>query len=143
MIATVLFQVGGILGTLALAWLADRFGPAPVLGSAYLGGTILVAAVGQTGSEVALLFPAVFAAGFCLAGAQIGTHALSAMLYPAAVRATGFGWALGVGRAGSIVGPLLGGIMLEHRWPTPSVFLAAAIPPLLACIAVSAIGRRG
>jgi MFS family permease len=80
-IATVLFQVGGILGTLALAWLADRFGPAPVLGSAYLGGTILVAAVGQTGSEVALLFPAVFAAGFCLAGAQIGTHALTAMFY--------------------------------------------------------------
>jgi AAHS family 4-hydroxybenzoate transporter-like MFS transporter len=65
------------------------------------------------------------------------------MFYPTSIRATGFGWALGVGRAGSIAGPVLGGIMLSEQWQTSSVFLAAAIAPLLACLAVFVIGRLG
>ena len=49
---------------------------------------------------------------------QIGMNALAAEVYPTAIRSTGVGWALGVGRIGSIIGPLVGGGLLALGWPT-------------------------
>jgi AAHS family 4-hydroxybenzoate transporter-like MFS transporter len=48
------------------------------------------------------------------------------------------GWALGVGRVGSIVGPLIGGMMLGMQWTPPEIFRAGAIPALCAMAAVIA-----
>ena len=134
-ITTALFQVGGIVGTLILAALIERFGPYRVLASAYLIAAILIAAIGQAGASIELVVPAVFGAGFCVVGAQIGANALTATYYPTFIRSTGVGWALGIGRIGSIIGPLLGGIMLALQWNIPSIFFAGAVPVLIACVA--------
>src|SRR6266536_2283078 len=140
-IATALFQVGGIVGTLVLAFLIERFGPYRVLAGAYFAAAILIAAIGQAGSAIELIIPAVFGAGFCVVGAQIGANALTATFYPTFIRSTGVGWALGIGRIGSIIGPLLGGMMLSLQWHIPTIFFAGAIPVLIACAAVFAMGR--
>ena len=140
-IATALFQVGGIVGTLVLAFLIERFGPHRVLAGAYFAAAILIAAIGQAGSAIELIIPAVFGAGFCVVGAQIGANALTATFYPTFIRSTGVGWALGIGRIGSIIGPLLGGMMLSLQWHIPTIFFAGAIPVLIACAAVFAMGR--
>jgi len=140
-IATALFQVGGIVGTLVLAFLIERFGPYRVLAGAYFAAAILIAAIGQAGSAIELIIPAVFGAGFCVIGAQIGANALTATFYPTFIRSTGVGWALGIGRIGSIIGPLLGGMMLSLQWHIPTIFFAGAIPVLIACAAVFAMGR--
>jgi AAHS family 4-hydroxybenzoate transporter-like MFS transporter len=140
-IATALFQVGGIVGTLVLAVLIERFGPYRVLAGAYFPAALLIAAIGQAGSTIELIIPAVFAAGFCVVGAQIGANALTATFYPTFIRSTGVGWALGIGRIGSIIGPLLGGLMLALQWHIPTIFLAGAVPVLIACAAVLAMGQ--
>jgi MFS transporter, AAHS family, 4-hydroxybenzoate transporter len=75
-------------------------------------------------------------------GAQIGMNALAAGLYPTAIRSTGVGWALGVGRIGSIIGPLAGGFLLSLGWNAQSVVLVAAVPALLAGMAVVALRGR-
>jgi AAHS family 4-hydroxybenzoate transporter-like MFS transporter len=62
-------------------------------------------------------------------GAQTSANALAAESYPTTARSTGVGWALGVGRVGSILGPLLGGLFVGA---TPRLFLYATIPLLLA-----------
>jgi len=140
-IATALFQVGGIVGTLVLAVLIERFGPYRVLAGAYFAAAILIAAIGQAGSTIELVIPAVFGAGFCVVGAQIGANALTATFYPTFIRSTGVGWALGIGRVGSIIGPLLGGMMLSLQWHIPTIFFAGAVPVLIAGCAVLAMGR--
>ncbi len=140
-IATALFQVGGIVGTLVLAVLIERFGPYRVLAGAYFAAAILIAAIGQAGSAIELVIPAVFGAGFCVVGAQIGANALTATFYPTFIRSTGVGWALGIGRIGSIIGPLLGGMMLSLQWHIPTIFLAGAVPVLIAGCAVLAMGQ--
>jgi AAHS family 4-hydroxybenzoate transporter-like MFS transporter len=140
-IATALFQVGGIVGTLVLAVLIERFGAYRVLAGAYFAAAILIAAVGQAGSAIELIIPAVFGAGFCVVGAQIGANAMTATLYPTFIRSTGVGWALGIGRIGSIIGPVLGGIMLSLQWHIPTIFVAGAVPVLIACGAAFALGR--
>jgi AAHS family 4-hydroxybenzoate transporter-like MFS transporter len=85
---------------------------------------------------------AVFAAGICVVGGQTGSNAMAAQSYPTGVRSTGVGWALGIGRIGSIVGPVAGGVLLSSHLPMKRVFWAAAVPPLLALIAAAVLNRQ-
>jgi AAHS family 4-hydroxybenzoate transporter-like MFS transporter len=91
-------------------------------------------------SFVAASLPAVFSIafvlGFCVVGAQGGINALAAGFYPTSIRSTGIGWALGVGRIGSIVGPVVAGLLLSAGWRPQQVFLAGVIPACCAAIAV-------
>ncbi|HLJ24382.1 MAG TPA: hypothetical protein VKT71_09770, partial [Candidatus Acidoferrales bacterium] len=48
------------------------------------------------------------------------------------------GWCLGVGRIGSIVGPMLGGVMLKLNWTPREILLAGSIPALCAAAATLA-----
>jgi AAHS family 4-hydroxybenzoate transporter-like MFS transporter len=132
-------QVGGVVGTLVMARLMDRGNPYVVLGCAFFLAAVLIAGIGSAGASIALLIPAIFGAGFCVVGAQIGSNALAATFYPTAIRSTGVGWALGIGRIGSIVGPVLGGLMLSAGWHTPTIFLIGALPVLVASAAVLAM----
>jgi len=88
-----------------------------------------------------LVSMAIFAAGFFVVGGQIAANALAAGFYPTSIRATGVGWALGIGRVGSIIGPLVGGILLAEKWSAASVFLAAAAAALCAALAALILSR--
>jgi AAHS family 4-hydroxybenzoate transporter-like MFS transporter len=48
------------------------------------------------------------------------------------LRSTGIGWAVGVGRLGSIVGPVVGGELLRLEWSIGALFVAAAVPAAIA-----------
>jgi AAHS family 4-hydroxybenzoate transporter-like MFS transporter len=76
-----------------------------------------------------------------IVGAQISANALAASYYPTVMRATGVGWALGIGRIGSVVGPVVGGIVISMQWATPTIFAVGAMPTVLATIAVLTVGR--
>lgn len=139
-IATVLLNLGGIIGGLALGRLIDRRGPYRVLASAYLGAAVFTALIGVVDISVGAIMATVFVTGFCIIGAQFGMNALAADYYPTAMRSTGIGWALGIGRIGSVLGPVIGGLLLALDWPTSSLFLAAAMPALISVTAVVLIG---
>ena len=79
-----------------------------------------------------LLIVTVFMSGFGVVGSQNGANAMAAEVYPTAARSTGVGWALGVGRIGSILGPNLGAHLVGT---TPRLFLYAAVPLMLAATA--------
>ena len=91
----------------------DRLGPHAMLMLAFLLAVVgfytfaTVPGMAQWSTTVLLM-----ATGFGVIGAQVGITTLTSMIYPVAMRSTGLGWALGVGRVGSIVGPTIGGLML-------------------------------
>ncbi|GJD52570.1 4-hydroxybenzoate transporter PcaK [Methylobacterium crusticola] len=136
-----LLQVGGVVGTVTLGRFIDRFS-FRALALTYGVAAVAVAAIGAAGHAIVPAALAIFCAGFCIVGGQIASNALAAGTYPTRVRATGIGWALGIGRAGSIVGPLVGGALLAQHWTTQSLFLAAAVPALCAALAALALARR-
>ena len=68
-----------------------------------------IAAIGSSSMSYAALAPLAAIAGFCVLGAQFGNNAAAGLLYPTQFRSKGVGWALGIGRFGAVVGPLLGG----------------------------------
>jgi AAHS family 4-hydroxybenzoate transporter-like MFS transporter len=142
-IATVVLNVGGIVGGLSLGRLVDRRRPFGVLTIAYALAAILVAAIGAVAAgAVPVLMLTIFAAGFFVIGSQYCMNALAANYYPTPVRSTGIGWALGIGRIGSIVGPVVGGVMLSLGWDLSELFAAAAAPAAVAALAVFLIGWR-
>jgi AAHS family 4-hydroxybenzoate transporter-like MFS transporter len=135
-----MLQVGGVVGTLALGSIIDRFS-FRALALLYLAAVFAVGAIGQLGHSVILVTSAIFAAGFCVVGGQTSANALAAGFYPTSVRATGVGWALGIGRVGSIVGPLVGGVLLTMKWSAGEVFVAASSAALCASLAAFSLSR--
>jgi MFS transporter, AAHS family, 4-hydroxybenzoate transporter len=135
-----MLQVGGVVGTFALGSIIDRFS-FRALALVYFIAMFAVGAIGQLGHSAVLVTIAIFITGFCIVGGQIAANALAAGYYPTSVRATGVGWALGVGRAGSIVGPLVGGVLLSLKWSAAEVFVAAATAALCAALAAFSLGR--
>ena len=124
----------------ALGSIIDRFS-FRALALVYFIAVFAVGAIGHLGHSVALVTLAIFAAGFCVVGGQIAANGLTAGFYPTSVRATGVGWALGIGRVGSIVGPLVGGALLAAKWSTGEVFLAAATAAFCASLAALSLSR--
>jgi AAHS family 4-hydroxybenzoate transporter-like MFS transporter len=134
-IAVSIFSVGGILGSLAQGRMMDRWGRFAVLLTEFIVCLSLMSSLAYIDS-FALMMATVFVLGFTVQGAQAGLNALSATFYPTSMRSTGVGWALGVGRVGSIVGPMLGGVMIGREWSLKQIFFAGAVPALLAAGAI-------
>lgn len=131
-----LLQAGGILGALTLGPLIDRLGFYRVLAPAFLLGAVAIAAVGMPGLPISLECAAVALAGVAILGGQPGINALAASIYPTHLRATGVGWCLGIGRAGSIAGPLLAAQLIARHSSNESLFLFAAIPTVLSALMI-------
>jgi len=136
-----MLQVGGVVGTFALGSLIDRFS-FRALALVYFGAVFAVGAIGQLSHSAVLVTIAIFAAGFCIVGGQIAANALAAAFYPTSVKATGVGWALGIGRIGSIVGPVLAvAVLLGQKWSAAACVMAAAVAALCAALAAFALSR--
>jgi AAHS family 4-hydroxybenzoate transporter-like MFS transporter len=134
-------QVGGAFGMIILGLGVDRIGFYRVLVPTYLLACLVIVAVGSAGASLILLVPAVFLTGACVIGGQVGINALAANFYPTFIRSTGVGWALGIGRIGSIVGPVVGGMMLALHWSAQALLYASAIPPLCSAVMLVIIAK--
>lgn len=140
-VATAMMQIGGCIGTLCFGPLVDRLGAFLVLGCVYIGAAVFIALIGLSGAWELALVATAFGAGFCVVGGQNAMNALASILYPTAIRSTGVGWALGIGRIGTMVGAALGGRLLAMKLANPAMFAIAAVPALVAAAATFALGR--
>lgn len=133
-IVTSLFQVGGTFGGILISRLLDRGSLAPLVGF-FAMAALMIASIGMFSSSETMLEVIVFCAGLFVIGAQFGLNALAGSSYPTFIRSTGVGWALGIGRIGSILGPVVGGVLIALKLPTHQIFLWGATPMLIGCIA--------
>lgn len=142
MVGTTL-QVGGVLGTLLMGPVIDRIGFFKVLVPCFALAALSIALIGQPGIGLPLLFLVVTVTGFCIIGGQPAVNALAATYYPTALRSTGLGWSLGIGRWGSIAGPVLGGLLIQFEWSNSEIFLAMAVPTVIAALMLFLFAHTG
>lgn len=135
----VVLNIGGIAGTVLIGRLSDKHGQFTPLIAAYGVGAFAVAGIGVTTHSVPTVMVVIFMAGFCVVGAQLALAALSAEHYPTHMRSTGIGWAMGFGRTGSAVGPIIGGMLLSYGLGRGALFLAGAVPAALAAVTILAM----
>ncbi len=135
-----MYSMGVIAGPLLVAPVVDRIGMERVLTCGLAFGALCVLSIGLFNPPLWLLSVLIGGAGIG-GGCQSGINSLSGLSYPPAIRSAGAGWALGVGRVGSIAGPLLGGALLALGFRTREIFVAAAIPAFGATILMAILGR--
>ncbi|CAN7350911.1 MFS transporter [Bosea sp. LjRoot9] len=94
-----------------------------------------------SGTNWTVVFILVAAAGFGIGGQQIALNYLISSIYPTELRATGTGWAIGIGRTGAIIGSALGGWFLQAGG-VPGYYLGLAAPLAIAALAMGVIRTR-
>jgi len=133
-VETALFQGGGVVAGLTLGLVIDRAGFLKVLAPVYIGAGLAIAAIGFVGTSLGAIMLVSFLSGAFVIGGQNSMNVLAAVFYPTYIRSTGVGWALGIGRLGSIVGPIVGGVLLQMQWDRTSLFVVAAVPAFVAAV---------
>jgi MFS family permease len=94
---------------------------------------------GLYAAELRAAFLIALAIGVFLFGSMVGLYAAAPLLYPAEIRATGMGWAIGIGRLGAILAPLIAGVLVDAGWGTPALYFAFAAPLVVAALLVRSL----
>ncbi|MDP9889375.1 MFS transporter [Pseudarthrobacter enclensis] len=134
-------NLGAVAGSVLTAWAGTRFGPIPT--------AIAAAAVAAVGLLVLVTGPPVAVVYLMLVLAGVGTHGTQCLIiaavashYPAHLRGTALGWALGVGRIGAVAAPQAGGLLLAAGLGVNSNFLAFAAAAAAAAVLIAAVGAK-
>ena len=129
--AGTVFNLGAFCGIVSQGYFSSKFGLTKTISVYLIFTAILMLIFGYFhGSILVLILFGLI--GFGIQGGFVGMYSLAARLYPTEIRATGVGGAVGVGRIGAIVGPLLGGILIGAGLSMTINFMIFAIPTIIA-----------
>lgn len=135
----VLLNVGGLAGCTLFSVVSGRVRLTPLLTWFLIVSAALLAAFGASASELRLALPLAIILGATISACVGGLYALTPLLYPPQVRATGVGWAVGMGRLGAMAGPVLVGMLIDGGWQADQLYYLFAIPFLVAALPINAI----
>jgi AAHS family 4-hydroxybenzoate transporter-like MFS transporter len=128
--ASMAFTAGSTVGTVILGLLAARFGLSLIIAVFLSSASLWMVVFALNADSLNLLF-SLGLLGFLFASGYTGLYAVAAKIYPTDVRATGVGWAIGLGRFGAVVGPYVGGILIAAGVSMEVNFIIFAIPIML------------
>ncbi|WP_138511013.1 MFS transporter [Maricaulis alexandrii] len=129
-------NVGGAMGAVLLGILSQRFGVKGLVIGAMVLGAIMVAVFGRGQEDLQQLSLIAAVAGFCTNAGVVGLYALFAQGFPTEVRAGGTGFAIGVGRGGAALGPIIAGLLFEAGAGLQVVAIIMGSGSLMAAIAL-------
>lgn len=138
----VIMNVGGIIGSLVLGFVAGYRGLRQLVAAYMIVSVVCMVAFAFASASLAVLMTLAFVVGFFLYGVMIGLWAVVPQLYPPAIRTTGTGWAIGIGRFGAIAGPYAAGMLMAAGWDREAYYSALSLPLLVAAAAVLNVGRK-
>lgn len=127
-------NLSGVAGGALLGWMAHRLGLKVLSIVALLGMGACTAGFGLMPANLLLLKVAAGGAGFFLFAGMIGLYAIIARTFPTHVRATGTGFVIGIGRAGSALAPLLAGLLFAAGLGRDAVCALMAIAAVAAAL---------
>ncbi|MHC5560925.1 MFS transporter [Kocuria sp. U4B] len=125
-----IYSVGALVGTVVAAVIVQRTAPKVMVVIGFVSAALALLVASQSSSP-AVLTAAILVAGFGGMGTQNMINDHVAQYYPPAVRATGLGWALAVGRIGAIIGPSYGAWAITVGSGLQFAALAFAVPAVL------------
>lgn len=140
-LAGTMLWTGGLVGNYLLGFLIDKRGYGTVLFANFLMGGLAIVGLSYFTLSPQIAMCCIALAGFSVIGGQSGLYAVAVSLYPTKGRATGAGFASGVGRLGAVLGPIIGGQLMAMSWTTDSIILASAVPTLITAVAACALGK--
>jgi benzoate transport len=125
-------NVGGMAGGALLGLLTLRFNVKRLTIAVMLLGAVAVALFGRSAHELTELSILCAFALFCTNAGIVGMYAIFAHVFPTHVRSSGTGFAIGVGRGGSVIGPPLAGWLFDQHYSLATVSWVLALGTLVA-----------
>jgi benzoate transport len=130
-------NIGGAAGGAVFGFLAARFGLKPATLVVLLANTLALIAFGRTSPDLGSLTILAMAVNFCGNAAISGLFSTMAFAFPTHVRATGTGFAIGIGRAGAALAPMLAGYLMQGGLGLPTICVIMGCGSLLAAIVLA------
>lgn len=140
---SVLLNVGGILGGLGFGYFAGKSHARKLAPYMFVALFVSIIAFGALREGLVPVMTGAFVAGFFLIGSMASLYAIVPRIYPARVRNTGTGLAIGFGRLGAVIGPYLGGLLIGAGWQRLAYYSVLALPVLVSAVAVRRIPLFG
>lgn len=134
-----IYPAGGFVGGLLFAYLSTKTKAPTITSALYVVSTLSILMVGFV--DPSFIVPTLFLVGVGSIGGILAGNAVVSLIYPAEMRSAGIGWALGIGRFGSMLGPVLGGIMLGLKLPLATMCFVIAVPAFIGTVAFFLVGR--
>jgi MFS transporter, AAHS family, 4-hydroxybenzoate transporter len=136
-VAFSLLNFGNVVATVIIGRFMDKFNAFLIMMFTFIIAAISLSAFGfMVHSAFPLVVTLSVTAGFFVAASNSGMMAFAATSYPVSIRATGIGWAYGMGRIGAITGPMLGGILLARHWSIGAICSFMGLAGILGAIAI-------
>ncbi len=129
-------NVGGAAGSLLLGWLTHFVRVRVLVIAAMVGAVVMINVFGQGQASLGQLALIAAIAGFFTNSAVVGLYALFAQSFPTHLRAGGTGFAIGFGRAGAALGPILAGFLFEAGFGLAAVAFVMALGSVVAAVAL-------
>lgn len=129
-------NVGGATGGAVLGLLALRYGIKSLTVAVMILSTVMITVFGHSPADLQRVSLICALAGFCTNAAIVGMYAIFAQAFPTHVRASGTGFAVGMGRGGSVLSPIVAGFLFQAGYALPTVALMMSVGSLVAAALV-------
>ena len=134
-------NAGGVLGLLIAGRVADRIGNRRSTIAWFVAAALFLALLSVKLPGIGI-YVSVLLAGVFVFSAQVLVYAYVGHVYPASARGTAMGAASGVGRAGAITGPLIGGWLLTVGLAYPWGFYIFAGVAAIGAVCIALVNRN-
>jgi AAHS family 4-hydroxybenzoate transporter-like MFS transporter len=125
------FNFGGVVGILTMGILSTRFVLSNVISLMAFGAAICMVIFASIDLTLSLMMGLIFLIGVLQQGGFTGLYAAASKAYPTAIRTTGIGWAIGLGRSGAVIGPVIAGYLIAADFDMSSIFYLFAVPMIV------------
>lgn len=128
------FNFGGVVGIIMMGIIATRLPLTNVIAVMALAAAAGMALFASLDLTLLLMMSLIFLIGVLQQGSFTGLYAAAAKAYPTAIRSTGIGWAIGLGRSGAVIGPIIAGYLIAADFDMSYIFYLFAMPMVVSGI---------
>lgn len=129
-------NVGGAMGGALFGILTLRLGLKPLTIGILLISVVTISIFGRSPADLVILSLLAAVGGFCTNAGVVGLYAIFAHAFPTHVRAFGTGFAIGIGRGGAVLSPMLAGFLFDAGNSLATVAMVMALGSLIAACAL-------
>jgi benzoate transport len=128
--SSLLMNLAGAVGCIMFGVFARQLGPRKFAAGLMVGLFVVTSLFGAIGDSAPLLIAVTIAIGFCLFASITALYAIVPGAFPVAIRSTGIGFAMSIGRIGAVMGPFAAGIVFAQGIPS-AIYCAMLAAPML------------
>lgn len=123
-----LFNLGGVMGIYLMGWMSTRWKLSNLILILLTSSAVAMVVFASAPNQLNLLLVLITITGILQQGGFTGLYGAAAKIYPTAMRSTGIGWAIGLGRSGAVAGPAIAGYLIAAGFDMSANFYFFAVP---------------